>query len=153
MGLAVTNAICSYAYATTQEKDEIIYETKTYTIEEVPLNNYLEKLDPIPEFDVPNTANYKGYTAKWEIKDNKLCLIKFQAKRDNQEVQISEIFPDSETLPVEATWYNGKITINLEELLFHYGEFLSPTTLVLTIENGKIINKEKQKNKKLITSQ
>src|SRR5260370_32789681 len=93
--------------ATVQARDAVRFEGKIKLMMECPLGDLLYSLPDPPEFEWQNTANWKGYTAKWEIKDSGLFLVSFEAKRKRTEpenVPLEAILPGRK-LPVLADWY------------------------------------------------
>src|SRR5688572_18193531 len=89
------------AFATDQGRDAITFAGQQDSILERPLNDFLGRLPKSPRFDIPNTSNYKGYTASWEVKDSRLYLATFQATTNRQPYSISSLFPGRK-LPIPA---------------------------------------------------
>ena len=105
---AVAILLCLHtATLTPQAKDTLLLDRKREPIREYPLNDFLSEKEE-PRFDVPHTANYKGYTCCWEIRNSKLWLVDFNAKRDRKNVRPEDIF--GQKLPIEAKWYSGRLT-------------------------------------------
>jgi hypothetical protein len=50
-------------------------------------------LPDVPEFSWQTTAKWKGYIAKWEIKDAELFLAYFEVRSDGKEVSREVILP------------------------------------------------------------
>lgn len=99
---------------TEQISDLLYWEGNPYQIDQHPMNNcpQMEQL----AFLRRNSANWKGYEATWEIKENHLRLIGFQGfcrqggtGRGPEVVRIPELFAGAEA-PVFASWFTGTLT-------------------------------------------
>lgn len=63
---------------TTQAKEKIYYKGKEYRMDNTPLDTYLRE-KKITLKTISNSACWRGYIGKWEIKDDKLYLIDFSS--------------------------------------------------------------------------
>jgi hypothetical protein len=112
-----------------------------------PLSEYL-LTRPIKEiiFDFASTACQRGYHGRWEVKNNKLYLVKFWASVDKKEVDINYFFPEQKE--VFAYWFSGKISIPIGEIL-HYHKYLSiyEKDLVLSFKEGVLLGEEEIDNR------
>ncbi len=69
------------------------------------MSPYWSETYPVPQFDLDSTANWKAYTAAWEIRDGKLWLATFPAQFKGKPFD-AEKMPGM-PLPAEATWLCG----------------------------------------------
>ena len=130
----------STADATEQIWDEVRFERKTYGTAQAPLNGLWTKDGQLelPEFDVASSANWKGYTAAWEITDGCLYLTEFKASRNGKVVEVSEILPGRK-LPAFAGWFTGRLIVPIGEK-DAYGTWSS--ILVFHVTNGRVTKGE-----------
>lgn len=98
--------------ATQQVRDSVTYQGERRYMMESPLNSIWPP-DGAPRFDVDSTANWKSYRAAWEIRDNKLFLVSFEAKQGGAPFPIAKLFPDQK-LPIFAKWYSGALNIPVD---------------------------------------
>jgi hypothetical protein len=126
------------AFATEQGRDTITFGSEQGSMHERPLNDYLRRLPVIPRFDISSTANYKGYTATWEVKDLRLSLATFHAKTNGQPYSVSFLFPGRK-LPVHADWYSGLIHIIGGRKSLVPGGYTYERVTELQVTNGVII--------------
>jgi hypothetical protein len=135
------------ANATVPLRDEMRYEGKDTVVWEYPLGPLLRSRPDILPFDEISTANRAGWEAKWEIRDGKLLLISFQARRKGKPVLLSELFPGKK-LPVFADWYTG--TLNTPTGAYvHNSPPLDPMferLTILRIEKGIVVSTIERKN-------
>lgn len=131
-------------FATNQILDECVFEGNERTIQQNPLSALWwddKGKFKSPGFDVPSTANWKGYEASWEIKDQKLYLKSFTAARGGTQVEVSELVPGG-SLPLHATFYSGQIHFPLGKPVGDPPVFGRPlkfsTVIVFEIEQGKV---------------
>jgi hypothetical protein len=130
---------------TAQIGEILIYNGKENIMESEPLNEYIFKLkkEDQPKFPIRETACWRGYCGKWEIKDNKLYLIGLEIQ-DYIGVKsgVGYIFPGQEQ--VFAEWYTGLLSLPQGELLeyVHLGyESIYEENLILEIKNGVLVGK------------
>jgi hypothetical protein len=102
------------ARATEQVRDHVRFEGKNQLMLECPLGDLLARLPASIEFEWQTTANWKGYTAGWEVKDGGLFLVSFEGKRGGKVVPVEAILPGRK-LPVRADWYTGRARILIDE--------------------------------------
>ena len=123
--------------ATEQARDAVAFADQHNSMLERPLNDFLKRLPEIPRFDIPSTANYKGYTASWEVRDSRLYLASFSATTNHQPFSIASLFPNRK-LPIHADWYSGTVHIisGRETLAQGYYTYARVTTLRIT--NGVV---------------
>ena len=140
--------------------DTLIYKGKEYNIfDDIPLfSTYLEQ----HKIELPRDMwTFRGYVAKWEIKDNMLFLVELKAlipKRcspDNIHVFKSRMsgkplgvgldyfFPNQKT--VLADWYSGELMICYERK--YYEEYDNTILLTFMIDKGHIVEEKYQTQK------
>lgn len=133
------------AFATDQARDTITFAGQQDLMLERPLNDFLRRLPVIPRFDVPSTANYKGYTASWEVKDSRLFLATFHAATNRQPYSISSLFP-SRKLPIHAHWYSGMVHITSGRETLAQGRYTYERVTALQVTNGVVIATNRMTN-------
>ena len=132
---------------TAQFRDSIKYNGQQYSLATEPLDPYLQAMDI--DYPSTSTANYRGYIASWEIKDDKLYLIKLVIPGFNPEMTREEdLFPGEKR--TFAEWYTGKLRIPHGELLDYvhqgYGS-LFEKELYLRFLMGELIGKSEKDNR------
>ena len=140
--------------------DTLIYKGKEYNIfDDIPLfSTYLEQ----HKIELPRDMwTFRGYLAKWEIKDNMLFLVELKAlipKRCNPDnihvfksrmsgkplgVGLDYFFPNQKT--VLADWYSGELMICYERK--YYEEYDNTILLTFMIDKGHIVEEKYQTQK------
>jgi len=134
----VFSSLCS---ATTQIQDRIIYDSNEYfgDYEEFPLEDYWSDENPKPEcLSMGSTACWRGYIAKWEVRNGSLFLKSLRKENlpneDEKPIPLQSVFPDANG-PVQADWFSGVLECNRGEQ--HKG------MLFISIHKGKVIGKRK----------
>jgi hypothetical protein len=134
-----------HVLATAQMPDYLIYEDKKYPLFSNPLEDYYQAgRQPRPPFQAWHTANYRGYVATWEIKDDTLYLKDIRAKIGGRMVGLDYLFPDNPGR-LAATWFRGVLRIPLGEVLrrVHQGyATVYEQELKITIQDGKVVRKD-----------
>jgi hypothetical protein len=139
---------------TGQERDVVRFEGKDEIMMERPFGGLLvPSLTGDDEFDWQSTGNYKGYVARWEVRDGALFLTAFEAKRDGKAVALDEFLPGRK-LPTRADWYTGRVRIpigfpsdfNYKGL---YGSVFD-RVVVLHVKKGRIVRTEDLKKARII---
>jgi len=133
------------ASATDQVRDTIVFAGKRDTIIERPLSDFLRRLPEIPRFDIPNTANYKGYEASWEVRGSRLYLASFSAATNRQPYSISMLFPRRK-LPIHADWYSGTVHIIGGREALAQGYYTYERVTGLRITNGVVTATNEMRN-------
>jgi len=131
--------------ATEQGRDIVRFAGEQRSMLERPLNEFLRRLSAIPRFDIPNTANYKGYTATWEVKDSRLYLASFSATTNRQSFSIALLFPDRR-LPFVADWYSGTIHIISGRGTLAQGYYTYERVTALRVTNGVVTATNEMRN-------
>ncbi len=131
-------------FATAQYPDILVYEGKEYELFTNPMEPFFEEHSDLrPESTC--TALWRGYVAKFEIRDNQLVVsdILILELINYKEVFTSiydKIFPEQKNVVV--TWMTGILTLPCGELTNYvhmgYGSTYNAYKL-LQIENGKLV--------------
>ena len=139
-----------YVSATVQEPDKIWYKGKLLLIDNgrinvtgncYPLDFCKLKMNWPVNKSSNSTANYKGYFATWEIRNDSLFLIKVQ-NDDFVEIPLKSLFPESQPMNgLFANWYNGffKVTTIDSFLSFDKDLVRKGLIIVATFRNGIIM--------------
>ena len=145
LALALLGALMpAPALATAQFPDIIFIDGQKHFLYSNPLEKYYGPDNPRPQFRSPNTANWRGYVAVWEIDRGMLYLKEIQAWTDKGEVGLDALFPGHQGR-VPATWFSGTLRVPEGKVInyVHMG-YLSvhERDLVITLEKGKVVKKE-----------
>lgn len=105
--LLVVAWLADLANATNQAMDRVAIDGENYYFIETPMSGYWSEARPVPQFDPDSTANWKAYTATWEIRDGKLWLATFTARIKGKPFDAEKML--GTTLPAEATWLCGPL--------------------------------------------
>ena len=125
---------------TKQAAEVLILNGEKTSINAKPLQQYLQTRKEI-KFKSHSTACYRGYEGTWEIKDNKLFLVRLKASVEgHDEVGLSYLFPGEDI--VFANWFNGNISIDQGKMLdyVHMGNSLYEKNFVMNFTNGVLVN-------------
>lgn len=143
--LILLMTICAIQlFATAQYPDILVYEGKEYDLFTNPLELFFEE-HPDLRPESTSTALWRGYIAKFEIRDNQLVVSDILIPKyiDYETVYISiydKIFPEQKNVAV--TWMTGILTLPIGEMTDYvhmgYGSTYSAYKL-LRIENGKLV--------------
>lgn len=138
--------IHTLGYATEQIKDQMIYNGKTYYIQNVFLNKTLLSSYVYENFltnNYFNTALWRGYIATYEIVNNKVVLediksFKMKNSNDSNNIKSETIINNDIKNLIENNPVNNVIILSdtddyYEEKSFENGEYF-----VLEIENSKL---------------
>ena len=111
-------AIAPAVKATAQLSDLLIVEGKEFTLNTNPLETELQKKQWTPPEDaLISSANWRGYLATWEIKDDKLFLkdvsIAVINPKDEHDDMLKSITGDlyPGAAEVFAEWYTGALIV------------------------------------------
>ena len=131
------------AYATIQANDSVVVGGKTYGIFQLPmvaLWHYPDEepagREPIPNFEMRSTANWRGYKAKFSISRDKLYLQSIEGTIDGEEVSDRKIIP--KRFPIHAHWYTGSIFISIGQFDEDSKEF--KYAIEFSIEKGRVVS-------------
>ncbi len=137
------------APATVQVPDNLIYQGERYNLLTFPLSPYLKEKFPRYPFKMYHTANYRGYTATWEIDKNTLFLKSFGGNLDGKRVGLDFLFPQQKG-PVPATWFSGDLRAGQGQPRHGpYRKMIYERELIFTIDQGKVVGKKIVENSTL----
>ncbi len=104
-------------FAATHSEDYLVVDNKGHFIRANPLNRYLslfckEELldDYVNNFCV---SNWPNYTRHWEIKDDRLYLVKIESNKQEQ-YPLDLLFPLYDGSPIDAKWFTGIMSYRWE---------------------------------------
>jgi hypothetical protein len=134
--------ISNIAYATPQWTDILIYNDKEYPLLQFPLEGYFYQ-NPSKRPNVMTlSSTWRGYTALFEIKDNKFYVI-----------NISNFDPEN-----HLNWWNGMLIMPDGELMLSVSEIIESSVSLyeifkyydfykfIEIKNGELINEYRLNN-------
>lgn len=125
---------------TAQAGEHLLYKGKKMWMAALPLSPYLENRGSF-EFILTSSNCGRGYRGQWEIVDNKLYLMGFQAYLEgHQEVGLGHLFPGQNK--VFASWFSGEIRVPQGECIayVHAGySSIYEQDLMLTFESGILL--------------
>ena len=138
-------AVPATSWATAQFPDNLIYEGKILGIYSNPLEQYFNKDHPKPIewMNYTCSALWRGYVATWQIKDNKLYLVKLvegTCANDAPEIPLSKLFPGKKA-PIFAEWFTGTLVAPQGERLkyVHMGyQSVYEKELHIEVKNGVV---------------
>ena len=137
----------SQSYATAYQIEDVVeFGANRFRIAQLPLQVFISGScsKKKPALAVPNSANNKGYTAKWAIQGGQLFLTAFDAEdMRGRQVDIGDIIEDA-SLPLRANWFTGKIQFPLGE--FDFENQCWPLVVELAVEKGKVKDISAKKN-------
>ncbi|GAB3727003.1 hypothetical protein GCM10028862_02980 [Luteimonas pelagia] len=137
------------AFATAQSPDVILIHGEEHALNTNPLATELKRLnwDP-PEDIVISSANWRGYIASWEVKDEQLRLtdvtIRLHGADRGDYIKksiLGELYPSASN-GVIADWYSGALIVPQGEITgyVHMGYGSSYESYqVLRIESGRVV--------------
>lgn len=135
---------------TAQIADSIAIDGVQHMLFSEPLEAYYAEHTPRPSFAPGSTANWRGYVASWEIRDNKLYLSDIKAElcdRGGPEgwrcdkrypVGLKELFPRGNGM-VFAEWYSGTLRVPLGKQMSYVHMGYQSTyefDLLIVVEKG-----------------
>lgn len=148
----------TWARATAQVPDRIIFDGETHPLFSNPLDDYWKRPQDKPELfseGAMSTGNWRGYVATFELRDDTLWLNKIEKEYDNDQadkddhrnswvmrvIPAYKVFP-MEDYPIKATWYSGVLRIPQGEQLryVHMGyQSTYERELIFVIEHGQVV--------------
>ena len=153
--VALLLAVPASSWATAQFPEILIYEGEKVGIYSEPLEQYFNKDHPKPLkwMQATCSAIWRGYLGTWEIKNDKLYLIKVVeggCGNDSPEIPLSKFFPGKKS-PIFAEWYTGTLVVP-EGKVLNYVHMGYQTTyekeLHIKIIKGKVVGKKTIDNRK-----
>jgi len=140
--LFVVSVFSSLCPATTQIQDRIIYDSNEYfgDYEEFPLEDYWSDENPKPEcLSMGSTACWRGYIAKWEVRDGSLFLKSLRKENlpneDEKPIPLQNVFPDANG-PILAHWFSGVLDCTRGAKI--------KKKVFISIHKGKVIGTRKE---------
>lgn len=136
------------SHATAQAPDYILIKGKEYALNTNPLQKHLEEIKWQPPKEARiSSANWRGYIAKWEIKNGYLLLknvtILVGVKKQGSDVRKSilrTLFSSKKA--ITASWYSGALIVpdgkQIQYVHMGYGSTYEHYQ-ILRIELGKVI--------------
>lgn len=125
---------------TAQIGESLLYKGENYYMTSLPLDDYLMTRNDV-KLDMYNTASYRGYFGNWEVRDNKLFLIKLDANVvGTNGVELDYIFPGQ--TEVFANWFSGEVELQSGEMLEYVQQGFDSVfekDIHLVFENGIFI--------------
>jgi hypothetical protein len=130
-------------HATIQDAEQLEYNGKIYFISPFPLS----ELDPLPNFDVERTSNYRGYMGCWKIEKDVLYLVSLEATILGNKVRPEDVFPGQTSFPIKADWFSGAIELFDQDTYNQYymdlltgesSDTLEPA-YIFDVEQGSIV--------------
>jgi hypothetical protein len=114
--VAIFVATTPRAWATVQQSDELRWGEQTYYILQSPMfglwhigpDNPPQGKMREPDFEWTTTANRKGYSPVWEIRDQKLFLQSITGRLAGKDLA-DQMILSGKKFPLQATWFSGKI--------------------------------------------
>jgi hypothetical protein len=133
---------------TQQIADTVAYNGETYYTYSNPFHQYRFTFKPKerPRFYGEHTANWNGYESDYNIKDNKLFLMKFKGNLSNPKdntyrvIGLDHFFPGQNE--VFADWFTGSLTLHTEAQLYEHDRLdnsYSQDELYLEFKNGELV--------------
>jgi hypothetical protein len=149
---------------TAQIPDFLAYGGRQLALHTNPLESYFEQHPPRPNFVPENTANWRGYVARWEVKNDKLhlvslsgtvcvkraekggwtsawCRVGHRGECERRTIGLSDLF-DSTTDMVFAEWFSGELRIPEGDLVeYDHMGYASryERNLLISVENGVLV--------------
>jgi hypothetical protein len=137
---------------TAQIPDSISIDGAEHMLFAEPLEAYYSQLAR-PSFAPTSTANWRGYVASWEIRDNRMYLSGIKAELcdrggpqgwrcdKRQPVGLKELFPGGKGEKVFAEWFSGTLRVPLGAQMeyVHMGyESVYEFDLLIVVEKGMV---------------
>ncbi len=148
-----------WSYSTPQFPEQLIIEDDTLNMYSLPLEQYLQKNEPREKISkyfniICHTGLLRGYTAIWEIHNDKLYLKGVHGCGNQKEELIHHIFKNSSE-PIQAKWFSGELNIPIGKIIFdgqlgfnrHHKKHI-----VFQIEKGVVIHKKEYENGEIESS-
>ena len=130
---------------TIQTPDSILINGELHSLDTLPLETYVDLGGQLPKFRFMSSANWRGYLGTWEIRGNRLYLIKIRASVESEDgnryASLGDLFPGFPKR-VFAHWYSGTLQIPQgDEIQTDYDSFesLFERDLLIEIENGVVM--------------
>lgn len=151
---AAASLAASPSSATAQEADTIVIDGESLDLETNPLSPLIRsEAVKIPSPDEQWSSNWRGYVAKWEVRDGRLflrevnvLLLPAGADEDTDAVAtnvIQDVFAGKSEVP--ADWFSGTLVLPRGKLVDYvhmgYGSTYERYT-ILQIKGGQLVARE-----------
>lgn len=130
---------------TAQAAERIVIADEEYLLLSEPLESYLKNRKF--KFDVPNTACWRGYIGKWELKNKELHLIGFDGAIKGKDVDLNYLFPNVSS--IKADWFTGRLRIPIGEMIKYFPAGYASKYLdemFIEIEKGNVVSTKFEHN-------
>ena len=133
-----------------QHPDKIFLDGEYLDLYSNPLEQFWATQRKVRPPFISSSECTRGYTASWEIRNNKLLLTDIEGSYDQNFIffrrlapyTLKKLFPKSKGRSVRATWFSGKIRIPIGKMtLFEDAGYDSrfEKELIMTIHEGEVI--------------
>jgi hypothetical protein len=135
----------SWAYATSQIPEVLIYEDIANDMYSTPLESYFSANNPKPKLfyeHASSTACRRAYVGTWRIQEDELYLVGLRKGYPSTDpIPLEKITPKWSS-PVKATWFTGTIRIGLGKVLMGSPGLSEKreTDIFFEIEAGKVLS-------------
>jgi hypothetical protein len=152
--------MASYAHATEQAPDHIIYQGKKCAINLSLMESYFnEHPDKIPKRKVESSALWRGYQASYEFQNNSLVLKDIEieillvadSNKPNaifsRESVKNQVVPEGETLKID--WFSGILVLGCGDYAYSFdeGQKTYSNYILLSVKNGNLRDKRQFESK------
>jgi hypothetical protein len=142
------------AHATEQLKDDIVLDGGRHHLLNFPLG-YAADWSIAAQATLRGqlcSAAWRGYKAFWEVRDEKLWLVKVIDRPcggdDHRALPLNLIIPNAGATPLPATWISGQLLVGYGGFVDNqYPQLNYKRYLMLTVEKGRITKREFQDRK------
>ena len=154
IGVVVAGLLPSLSLATAQEPDLLVIDGKTVALETNPLSSLIKSgTIKLPEPDEQWSSNWRGYVAKWELREDRLILKELtvlllppgaKPEADAAPTNVLQtVFDGKDEVP--ANWYTGTLVLPRGDIINYvhmgYGSTYERYT-VLRINSGQLVSHE-----------
>lgn len=126
---------------TAQFPERLLYEGKEHSMCEEPLSVYFQLSGIYPDLADVSTALWRKYVGSWEIRNDRLYLVGFEATNaDGSQADLETLFPGFPER-VFAHWYSGTLRLPEGKLLNYVHMGYSSTyerDRLISIRLGKV---------------
>jgi hypothetical protein len=141
------------AHASEQLKDDIVLDGGTHHLLNFPLG-YAGDWSKAAQATLRGlgcSGAWRGYKAFWEVRDEKLWLVKVvdnPCGDNHQAIPINLIISNAGSTSLPANWISGQLLVGYDGFVENQNPRLNyKRYLMLTVENGRITRREFQDRK------
>ncbi|MBC8767364.1 hypothetical protein H4O18_05105 [Arenibacter sp. BSSL-BM3] len=133
---------------TAQIKERLLIDGEEYGMATEPLAVYLQELQPKPKLILFSTACWRGYIGSWELINNRLYLVDFSGKIEDEkivDVGLDYLFPGKKR--VFAQWFSGTIRVPHGKVIkYVHADYLTEyeDEFLLKFKEGSLIDIKKK---------